>query len=287
MDILISIHVPRVEDDPTIERVDKIPSDFNPRPPCGGRPDWENKIVDEVVFQSTSPVWRTTRIDAEGVKSIIISIHVPRVEDDINLPAGAYNAGISIHVPRVEDDLDLSLPHHSRRNFNPRPPCGGRRSKAVYSVCSALFQSTSPVWRTTVISSSRRWKTANFNPRPPCGGRPPQREVKPYEEDISIHVPRVEDDLRVICYSLTEYRFQSTSPVWRTTDGSYQAVVMSGFQSTSPVWRTTTSHERIVNRPDISIHVPRVEDDDALQHFTPTEALFQSTSPVWRTTGQF
>ena len=82
VELLISIHVPRVEDDLSFFRH-----------PCA-----------EKVFQSTSPVWRTT---AEGIKGIIdtaISIHVPRVEDDSSRMYPPKDACISIHVPRVEDD---------------------------------------------------------------------------------------------------------------------------------------------------------------------------------------
>ena len=58
-----------------------------------------------------------------------------------------------------------------------------------------IFQSTSPVWRTTIATKT-------------------ELSVK----GISIHVPRVEDDAATcaLCQCLTV--FQSTSPVWRTTD---------------------------------------------------------------------
>ena len=56
----ISIHVPRVEDDADALGEMGLDMDFNPRPPCGGRPG--KKMISE--------------------KEIIISIHVPRVEDD-------------------------------------------------------------------------------------------------------------------------------------------------------------------------------------------------------------
>ena len=77
------------------------------------------------------------------------------------------------------------------------------------------FQSTSPVWRTTnfVFANCRR-------------------------RQISIHVPRVEDDFNFLG-GLFDDSFQSTSPVWRTTRG--EAI------DASHLW--------------ISIHVPRVEDD--------------------------
>ena len=57
----ISIHVPRVEDDQ--KELDEL--------------------KDYKEFQSTSPVWRTTKAEESDTKIEVISIHVPRVEDDI------------------------------------------------------------------------------------------------------------------------------------------------------------------------------------------------------------
>ena len=56
-----------------------------------------------------------------------ISIHVPRVEDDVNNSVSVILLGISIHVPRVEDDKKDAEYWHKLVHFNPRPPCGGRR----------------------------------------------------------------------------------------------------------------------------------------------------------------
>ena len=124
-------------------------------------------------------------------------------------------------------------------HFNPRPPCGGRPPEIASCVESKLFQSTSPVWRTTSRPCLSWNTTSYFNPRPPCGGRlvrlfncaihlvfqstspvwrttfdksSPQRELS-----ISIHVPRVEDDKCRWALSWWCGEFQSTSPVWRTT----------------------------------------------------------------------
>ena len=101
-----------------------------------------------------------------------------------------------------------------------------------------LFQSTSPVWRTTRIIWITKSTGSNFNPRPPCGGR-----------------------RRLLCHLPTKYLFQSTSPVWRTTDNSVIAALIDEFQSTSPVWRTTSFPGKSKPKLQISIHVPRVEDD--------------------------
>ena len=56
------------------------------------------------IFQSTSPVWRTTLPTPWKPLSIDISIHVPRVEDDVKRGGAPAKRTISIHVPRVEDD---------------------------------------------------------------------------------------------------------------------------------------------------------------------------------------
>ncbi len=57
------------------------------------------------IFQSTSPVWRTTAEIDIVLFALSISIHVPRVEDDLIDPDTDEDADISIHVPRVEDDI--------------------------------------------------------------------------------------------------------------------------------------------------------------------------------------
>ena len=101
--------------------------------------------------------------------------------------------------------------------FNPRPPCGGRQSYGTVASVIGLFQSTSSVWRTT---------------------HPAALSLGP--EPISIHVLRVEDDLRLSSLALRALAFQSTSSVWRTTCGGRHRVKYGQiFQSTSSVWRTT------------------------------------------------
>ena len=86
------------------------------------------------------------RGDAEN-----ISIHVPRVEDDCGaVDLRLTHPRISIHVPRVEDDYLHMTSQALRADFNPRPPCGGRLSTLGGGLEVDEFQSTSPVWRTTV-----------------------------------------------------------------------------------------------------------------------------------------
>ena len=157
---------------------------------------------------------------------------------------------ISIHVPRVEDDPKYSLSEKACRDFNPRPPCGGRPALVPEDRFDATFQSTSPVWRTTEKARGPRPVDENFNPRPPCGGRLDDWAESNGARIISIHVPRVEDDCRHGDLSSEDWQFQSTSPVWRTTHGRRPPTAV--FY--------------------ISIHVPRVEDDRA----TPANTVWSS-----------
>ena len=191
---------------------------------------------------------------------------------------------ISIHVPRVEDDKGYGRGAPRRRNFNPRPPCGGRLLGYSTLILLPEFQSTSPVWRTTLIcqllgrrdilfqSTSPVWRTTfagavysptafDFNPRPPCGGRPVQvRNVT------------------------KQSAFQSTSPVWRTTvtfsdEGTEEVISIHVPRVEDDKMKTLANCS-----PKISIHVPRVEDDRCSRNHSPNSLGFQSTSPVWRTT---
>ena len=161
----------------TIKAAKLVIDDFNPRPPCGGRPIPPHGKMPLRTFQSTSSVWRTTFQRLPWLPPVKISIHVLRVEDDPGFYPGRRCSSY----------------------FNPRPPCGGRRSRARARTTSRLFQSTSSVWRTT--SSFPRPSLFcfrnHFNPRPPCGGRLLLDPVLHFGDP-----------------------FQSTSSVWRTTHGS-------------------------------------------------------------------
>ena len=79
---MISIHVLRVEDDPAVSLAQRRHSDFNPRPPCGGRRLHCDLLRRHARFQSTSSVWRTTQWFGRSFLNIEISIHVLRVEAD-------------------------------------------------------------------------------------------------------------------------------------------------------------------------------------------------------------
>ena len=145
----ISIHSLRVEGDGYITSKDLLDKDFNPLPPCGGRPEARcfgggaknfnplppcggrpgRRIGNSArqKFQSTPSVWRET-----------------------------CNAR-PCYVPVVY--------------FNPLPPCGGRPGFTLVPNPEEAFQSTPSVWRETLPSMLSSADVDYFNPLPPCGGR--------------------------------------------------------------------------------------------------------------------
>ena len=103
-------------------------------------------------------------------------------------------ARISIHVLREEDDGGQLMQYIQDKDFNPRPPRGGRPQIKWWKFVCFIFQSTSSARRTTTRHSFSVKFVLHFNPRPPRGGRLPQYCAPRCFHMISIHVLREEDD---------------------------------------------------------------------------------------------
>ena len=151
-----------------------VPQNFNPRPPCGGRPArcWAYPQP-TTTFQSTPPVRGATMPFKYSLKcSLTFQSTLPVRGATAPQDALHHDGKISIHAPRAGSDLisyilsgvsrlfQSTLPvrgatdHRAHayaptRNFNPRSPCGERR---VY-ICL------------------KGWSFVDFNPRSPCGER--------------------------------------------------------------------------------------------------------------------
>ena len=168
--------------------------DFNPRPPCGGRLSIRCPVLLLIRFQSTAPVWGPTCTLFEALHSESISIHGPRVGAD-NLINHLAVAGT---------------------NFNPRPPCGGRRR--------------------TFVPFKHRW---NFNPRPPCGGRLELVFPRFGLKNISIHGPRVGADSTLELCKTSIMNFNPRPPCGGRPHTYRSRATIYTFQSTAPVWGPT------------------------------------------------
>ena len=154
-------------------RASALPSDFNPRPPRGGRPSGIVPLP-TIILISIHALREEGDLHAGDphVMLYVISIHALREEGDFRSshapPAwetfqstpsarratdtvddsGQYYA-ISIHALREEGDQVRCNPFTGKDNFNPRPPRGGRLIRECIS-----------------------FTLQYFNPRPPRGGRP-------------------------------------------------------------------------------------------------------------------
>ena len=169
----ISIHAPRAGGDEPHRRGKEHQRDFNPRPPCGGRRYQQRQILyhenfnprppcggrrlyrlgiaaQTHGFQSTPPV--------RGATYRSLFRHIP-VAFQSTPPVRGATSCISGTLSRVSD-------------FNPRPPCGGRRLQGYDDALSSMISIHAPraggdlSYGCVVTRLS-----VHFNPRPPCGGR--------------------------------------------------------------------------------------------------------------------
>ena len=238
------------------------PRYFNPRPPHGGRRRRHGAAHDFWRFQSTPSAWRATPVAPSGASGPVdISIHALRMEGDSG--GLAIGHGLRDFNPRPPHGGRRRLLHQQvqRRDFNPRPPHGGR-----LAMCDAVdrtlpFQSTPSAWRAT--------------------GGTYNEETKMW---ISIHALRMEGDAA----------------------GGSIVTPKGEFQSTPSAWRATISSLRGTYAEYISIHALRMEGDFLPQkghasgrYFNPRpphggrhgilfgsspRLVFQSTPSVWRAT---
>ena len=82
------------------------------------------------------------------------------------------------------------------RNFNPRPPRGGRRRSCRNCSPAQYFNPRPPREGGDDQSTVQRMWNSNFNPRPPRGGRLLAVTSEAVNLPISIHAPREGGDLR-------------------------------------------------------------------------------------------
>ena len=169
--IPISIHAPLAGSDVTARTSPSACRYFNPRSPCGERPEllWLHHKGE--VFQSTLPLRGATAQGLQLRQPLVISIHAPLAGSDLWGPA----------CPRDRRHFNPRSPCGERHrvsersgqqwHFNPRSPCGERRcgghgpvgnhSISIHAPLAGSDRSVPPSWTTC----------ANFNPRSPCGER--------------------------------------------------------------------------------------------------------------------
>ena len=164
-------------------------------------------------------------------------------------------------------------------NFNPRSPCGERRLSFMQDRYGTQFQSTLPVWGATVVALTLDGYAA-ISTHAPRVGSDHRLGGRVRVQAISIHAPRVGSDALYAVVIDLDGLFQSTLPVWGATRTAFSPLTTAClFQSTLPVWGATRRPGREARMILISIHAPRVGSDTTSGSLPRTAANFNPRSP--------
>ena len=174
----VSIHALLAECDVNVNVNVNVPHGFNPRTPCGVRPQVAMASISYLPFQSTHSLRSATLYLVRHIVAPPVSIHALLAECDC-----------------------VYYRHRRRGNgFNPRTPCGVRHSATGGGIGRPLFQSTHSLRSATRIlpspppgkrvsihallaecdATGRALESvsASFNPRTPCGVRRDNPEMR-------------------------------------------------------------------------------------------------------------
>ena len=196
-----------------------------------------------------------------------ISIHAPRAGCDYLRKSSPPKTDVifqSTHPVRGAT-ITFSEKCVDKQDFNPRTPCGVRRSFRKSSVPRPpKFQSTHPVRGATPIAAHTVGKPCDFNPRTPCGVRLHLFRRGRLFLQISIHAPRAGCDFDDFPRFFNRHAISIHAPragcdciVCDRCIGDWQ------FQSTHPVRGATRCKVRTVQLDHtISIHAPRAGCDN-------------------------
>ena len=180
------------------------------------------------IFQSTRPVRGAT-----SSSLVSVSIHIFQSTRPVRGATTWHTVfsrfcNISIHAPRAGRDQASQEPLSYHRHFNPRAPCGARRTSCGHPYFSLLFQSTRPVRGATICRAlALRWNR------------------------ISIHAPRAGRDGGLRQNDGGGRGFQSTRPVRGATIAKNYAGLQEIFQSTRPVRGATIT---LLSPPPSMVH---------------------------------
>ena len=184
----ISTHAPLAGRDPSVRVFNALRLDFNPRAPCGARLRWDltNRVMS--VFQPTRPLRGATDRTSQNILDEAISTHAPLAGRDELSAFIEKKIGISTHAPLAGRDFPSRRITPACWYFNPRAPCGARRSSSGQTRTGRKFQPTRPL-RGATDTAAEEPNAKYFNPRAPCGARRVPRPEARLRASISTHAP--------------------------------------------------------------------------------------------------
>ena len=112
----------------------------------------------------------------------------------------------------MEDDAAYSASAFYCVIFQSTSSAWRTTSKKCRNLMKNIFQSTSSAWRTTIFCHYNRNSFVHFNPRPPHGGRLLIWLMALSFQNISIHVLRMEDDIKLCIHYTRRQHFNPRPP---------------------------------------------------------------------------
>jgi len=168
----VSIHAPRAGSDRLLRPVTAGVRRFNPRPPCG-----ERRIV-----------------TYDAVDSGQVSIHAPRAGSDaagcwpvLSRPGFQSTPPVRGATPRPRSAAAAPT------CFNPRPPCGERRSSLSWVSRHLCFNPRPPCGERRILFEFL-FLLSQFQSTPPVRGATCRRCRRATHHLVSIHAPRAGSD---------------------------------------------------------------------------------------------
>ena len=167
----ISIHAPLAGCDAEFSVSRNLRQDFNPRTPCGVRPENVRFSPPVFNFNPRTPCGVRPRATISAPSSPAFqSTHPLRgATDEEQVPIRTVQ--ISIHAPLAGCDLAADAHRVCGRHFNPRTPCGVRlcSRRPVREIDDISIHA--PLAGCDGRAHTRQRRCGHFNPRTPCGVR--------------------------------------------------------------------------------------------------------------------
>ena len=209
----ISTHAPLAGRDLESCKISALIDDFNPRAPCGARPESSRIAVEEFHISTYAPL-------AGRDRSKVLRFYPYR---DFN-PRAPCGARLCFSVKGGGEV----------NNFNPRAPCGARRRARWYTIPKSVFQPTRPLRGATSLVASGSVSII-FQPTRPLRGATVQTLLVAGSGLISTHAPLAGRDKIRICSRLLSFKFQPTRPLRGATDDLLADAVPNEISTHAPL----------------------------------------------------
>ena len=206
---------------------------FNPRTPCGVRPQRGLVLVKVPPFQSTHPLRGATRLPPLWPRQATFQSTHPLRGATRGGAGDILHGGISIHAPLAGCDSSQAAKGRAPANFNPRTPCGVRRHRRQGNQSARGFQSTHPLRGATERLGDYP-AFPDISIHAPLAGCDHNRDTMQMYSRISIHAPLAGCDQEDEGEDEGE-EFQSTHPLRGATSPFVLGMFALVFQSTHPL----------------------------------------------------